>query len=195
MIDYLQNLDVALFRFVNGSLQNNVLDFLMPLVTDLNRHTVVLIAVGVVLVLLFVLGGKNGKYAVLALIVGIAFSDQLNSSVAKFVLARPRPCHALPYVHLLVGCGSGYSFPSSHAVNTFCGAVILSFFFPRAARWLYAFAAVVAFSRVYVGVHYPSDVIGGAVIGVCCGLGVIGLFLSVERSAFRLSNAVKKRRA
>jgi undecaprenyl-diphosphatase len=182
---YLQNLDIALFRFVNGSLQNSVLDFVMPLITNLNRHTSVLIAVGLLLILLFVKGGRNGKYAVIVLIFGILFSDQLNSSVAKFILARPRPCHTLAYVHLLVGCGSGYSFPSSHAVNTFCGAVILAFFFPKAGKWLYTFAVIVAFSRVYVGVHYPSDVVGGAVIGICCGLIMIGMFLLAEYLTMR----------
>lgn len=179
-MNYLQNLDAAVFRFVNGSLQNPVLDVFMPFITNLNRHTSVLVIVGVLLILLFVKGGNKGRFAVLVLAFGILFSDQLNSSVAKFILERPRPCHVLPHVHLLVGCGSGYSFPSSHAVNTFCGAVILAFFFPQAAAWLYTFAGVVSFSRVYVGVHYPADVIGGAVIGICCGLFMITLFLWIE---------------
>lgn len=183
MLDYLQNLDASLFHFINRSLQNPVLDVIMPFITDLNKHTTVLIIVGVLLVLLFVRGGTKGKYAVVALAFGILFSDQLNSSVAKFILARPRPCHVLQNVHLLVGCGSGYSFPSSHAVNNFCGAIILSFFFPRAAVWLYSFALVVCFSRVYVGVHYPADVLGGAVIGICCGLVIIALFLWIEHLA------------
>lgn len=194
-MDFLQNLDVSVFRFINGSLQNSVLDVLMPFITDLNRHTSVLVVVGLLLVLLFIKGGNKGKYAVVALAFGILFSDQLNSSVAKFILARPRPCHVLPYVHLLVGCGSGFSFPSSHAVNNFCGAVILSFFFPQAAVWLYSFAAIVSFSRVYVGVHYPSDVLGGAVIGIVCGLIIIALFLLVEHLTLHLLNRKNSRLA
>ena len=185
-MDYLQNLDASVFRFVNEKLQNPVFDVFMPFITNLNRHTTVLVFVGVLLVLLCVKGGARGRYAVLVLILGILFSDRLNSSVAKFILARPRPCHVLAHVHLLVGCGSGYSFPSSHAVNNFCGAVILAFFFPRAAVWLYTFAGVVAFSRVYVGVHYPADVIGGTVIGICCGLIMIALFLMIEHFALVL---------
>jgi len=191
-MDYLQNLDAAVFHFVNGTLQNPVFDFLMPLITDLNRHTSVLIVVGLLLILLFVKGGTKGKYAVLVLAFGILFSDQLNSSVAKFILARPRPCHVLQHVHLLVGCGSGYSFPSSHAVNNFCGAVILAFFFPQAAVWLYTFAGVVSFSRVYVGVHYPADVIGGAVIGICCGLIMVTLFLWIEHFTLRIIRRVRR---
>jgi undecaprenyl-diphosphatase len=192
MLDYLQNLDASVFHFINGSLQNPVLDLLMPFITDLNKHTTVLVLVGVVLIVLAVKGGARGRIAVAALAIGILFSDQLNSSVAKFILERPRPCHVLSNVHLLVGCGSGYSFPSSHAVNNFCGAVILSFFFPEAAVWLYAFAAVVSFSRVYVGVHYPSDILGGAIIGICCGLIIIFVFLLLENSYRRLITRRKR---
>jgi undecaprenyl-diphosphatase len=188
MMDYLQNLDAAVFHFLNGSLQNRVFDILMPFITDLNKHTSVLVIVGILLLLLFVKGGTNGKFAVVVLVFGILFSDQLNSSVAKFILARPRPCHVLQHVHLLVNCGSGYSFPSSHAVNNFCGAVILSFFFSRAAVWLYTFAAVVSFSRVYVGAHYPADVLGGTVIGICCGLIMIVLFLWIEQILRRFTD-------
>lgn len=191
-MNFLQNLDAAVFHFVNGTLQNPVFDVVMPFITNLNRHTSVLIIVAALLVLLFVKGGTKGRYAVIVLAFGILFSDQLNSSVAKFILARPRPCHVLPHVHLLVGCGSGYSFPSSHAVNNFCGAVILSFFFPQAAVWLYTFAGVVSFSRVYVGVHYPADVIGGAVIGICCGLIIITLFLWIEHFVLRIIRRVRR---
>jgi undecaprenyl-diphosphatase len=186
MMDFLQQLDASVFHFVNGTLENSVFDFLMPFITDLNKHTSVLVIVGILLALLFLKGGAKGRFAVVVLAFGILFSDQLNSSVAKFVLGRPRPCHVLQHVHLLVSCGSGYSFPSSHAVNNFCGAVILSFFFPQAAVWLYTFAGVVSFSRVYVGVHYPADVLGGAVLGMCCGLVIIMLFLWIEHSAIRI---------
>ncbi len=186
MLDRLQSVDAALFLFVNRSLQNPVFDFLMPFITDLNRHRIVLVLVAVLLLAMLVKGGKRGRLAVAALVLGIAFSDQVNSSVIKFVLERPRPCHVLANVHLLVGCGSGYSFPSSHAVNTVCGAAILAFFYPRAAVWLYAFAATVCFSRIYVGVHYPSDVLGGAVLGFFAGLLIITLFLWTEHLVVRM---------
>ena len=79
---------------------------------------------------------------------------------------------------MLVDCGSGLSFPSSHAVNNFTGAAIISFFYRRQTPYWMAFASLMALSRPYVGVHYPSDILGGAVIGA-----VIGLSLS---SAARL---------
>jgi undecaprenyl-diphosphatase len=87
----------------------------------------------------------------------------------------------LQNVHLLVSCGSGFSFPSSHAVNNFAAALILAFFFPQNKWWFFGFAALVAFSRVYVGVHYLFDVIGGAVIGLFCAGSVLLAFIVGEK--------------
>lgn len=185
MAELLFTLDKAVFEFVNHSLENRLFDILMPFITDLNRNTPALVVVGLALVFWFIKGGRNARLAILLLVPTIALSDQLSSSVVKFILERPRPCHVLPDVHLLVSCGSGYAFPSSHAVNSFAGALVISFFFPRTAWSWFLYASVVAFSRVYVGVHYPADVIGGAVIGLGCGGFVIVAFDSVEKTWFR----------
>lgn len=152
----------------------------MPFITDLNKNALV---VGVVVILWLVLlakGGTNGRLAAILLIPTIVFSDQLNSSLLKFIIERPRPCGTLTDVHLLVSCGSGYSFPSSHAVNNFAGALLLSYFLPRWTWAFFLFASTVAFSRMYVGVHYPADVVAGAVIGLLCATTIILLFCLVE---------------
>jgi undecaprenyl-diphosphatase len=153
----------------------------MPVLTDYAKQKVIL-GFAIALVFWMLIRGKpNVRLAAILLILTIVVSDQLNSFVLKFLFARLRPCHVLPDVHLLVGCGSGYSFPSSHAVNNFAGALVLAFCIPR-WRWaFFGFAALIAFSRVYVGVHYPFDVIGGALVGVCCAGAVIVLYLIFEK--------------
>jgi undecaprenyl-diphosphatase len=89
----------------------------------------------------------------------------------KPLIERPRPCHivngvqVVQNVHLIVGCGGGKSFPSSHAVNNFAMATMFALFYPRWKYALWAWAALIALSRVFVGVHFPSDILGGAVIG------------------------------
>jgi len=153
----------------------------MPIITDLNKQRIVLVFVALVLLWMLIRGRLHVRIAAILLIITIVISDQLNSSVIKYWLVRPRPCHALQNVHLLVSCGSGFSFPSSHAVNNFAGALILAFFFPHAKWWFFGFAAIVAFSRVYVGVHYPFDVIGGAVIGLFCAGSVLLVFITLEK--------------
>ena len=186
MLDFLNSLDITLFRFLNGSLSNSVFDFLMPLITDLNKYRIVLVFVGVILLWMLIRGKRHVRIAAVLLIITIVVSDQLSSSVIKYWLERPRPCHTLQHVHLLVGCGSGLSFPSSHAVNNFAGALILAFFFPRAKWCFFGFAALVAFSRVYVGVHYPSDIIGGAVIGLLCAGSVLLAFIALEKLWYKV---------
>lgn len=152
----------------------------MPFLTDLNKKPVALVVVGILWLLLLINGGRNGRIAALLLIPTIIISDQLNSSFLKFIIDRLRPCHMLSDVHLLVPCGSGYSFPSSHAVNNFAAGIVLAYFLPRWAWAFLTFAGIVAFSRVYVGVHYPSDILAGSVVGLAVGAGVIFVYNRAE---------------
>ncbi len=173
-METLLHIDRQLFDFVNQGLRNPLFDVVLPFVTDLNRKPIALVILAILWLLLLTKGGTNGRIAALLLIPTIALSDQLNSSWLKFILERQRPCHELPDVHLLFGCGSGFAFPSSHAVNNAAGALILSYFVPRWTWAFFTFAGIVAFSRVYVGVHYPSDVLAGAVVGlVIAGLMIV----------------------
>jgi undecaprenyl-diphosphatase len=180
MADLLNALDVCLFRFFNGDIHNRVFDFVMPLITDLNKQRPVLIAVAAAYLWMLVKGGRPLRIALLILPLTILLSDQLSSFVIKHMFERPRPCHVLQNVRLLVGCGSGFSFPSSHAVNNCAAALVFAYFVPRGTWWFFGYALLVAFSRVYVGVHYPLDVLGGGVIGLLCGSLVICVYLGLE---------------
>jgi undecaprenyl-diphosphatase len=178
--EFLLGVDRSLFYFCNQNLRNWIFDAIMPFLTDLNRKPLALVVVGLLWLLLLTKGGRHGRVVALLLIPTIVVSDQFSSSVLKFLVERVRPCHELPDVHLLVGCGSGYSFPSSHAVNNFAAALLLAYFLPRWTWAFFTFAVVVAFSRVYVGVHYPSDVVGGAMIGLCIGGVILGVYRLAE---------------
>lgn len=158
--------DSWLFHLLNGRWTNPFFDAAMPFLTDLNRQPWVLALVAALIVWALWRGGSRGRQAVAVLVLTILVMDQFNSFALKDLFLRPRPCHELTDVRLLVNCGGGRSFPSSHAVNTFAGAMVLGFFYPRALWALIGFALVVAYSRVYVGVHYPLDVVGGAVVGL-----------------------------
>jgi len=181
MIDFLYGIDRSVFFFIHLVLRNDILDAVMPFLTNLNQMTggrVFFIAVGV---LLLAVGGRTGRIVVLALVLTITVSDQLSSTLIKSVVQRERPCHVLPDVRPLVDCGSGKSFPSSHAVNMFAAAAVFAYGYRRWTWVFYTLAGVIAFSRVYVGVHYPSDAAGGAVIGVLIGLGMVYIIRYIEK--------------
>jgi undecaprenyl-diphosphatase len=188
MIEFLYSLDVTLFTFLNTTLANPVGDFVWPFITDYDRFLVVRLLLLAVWLWLLIKGGKRGRTAALLLVLMLVCSDQLSSSVIKPLLQRPRPCHSVDgapvveQVHLLVHCGGGKSFPSSHAVNNFAVATLFAFFY---RRWTWAFftwAVLVGVSRVTVGVHFPSDILGGAVLGAGVAALLLWIWYTLGRS-------------
>jgi undecaprenyl-diphosphatase len=173
LLERIVELDTYLFFLLNSKAQNAVLDFLMPILTNLDywRVPIALLAIA-----LLVFGRKRGRIAVLLLILGITLSDQVCNNVFKPLVGRVRPCNVLDNVHLLINCTRSFSFPSSHATNIFTGMIIFSFVYPRLRIGLLVTAAMVAYSRVYVGVHYPFDILAGAALGVACAITVITIY-------------------
>lgn len=172
LLEKVIQIDAGLFYLLNYKAQNVVFDFLMPVLTNLDywRIPFVLLAIS-----LLVFGQKRGRIAVLLLVLGITLSDQVCNNLLKPLVGRVRPCNVLDNVHLLANCTRSFSFPSSHATNIFTGTILLSFVYPRLRIALIGVAVLVAYSRVYVGVHYPFDVVAGTMLGAVCALTIIGL--------------------
>jgi undecaprenyl-diphosphatase len=127
------------------------------------------------LALALVLSGPSWRRPWLPVRVGatILIAEGVQSAL-KLWFERERPPFDNPEPEPLVALPESYSLPSGHAVVAFACATVISFAVPR-LRWpLYALAALVAFSRVYVGVHFPGDIVAGALLGVLLGLGVEG---------------------
>ena len=175
MIEWLYSVDLTIFHFFNITLSTAPGDLFWPYITDYDKRLPIRIILVGIWLLLMVKGGKRGRTAALILIPLIVLSDQFSSHLIKPLAGRIRPCHVLPpdQIHLLVGCGGGLSFPSSHAVNNFGIATMFSFYYPKIRVGLFAFASLIALSRVFVGVHYPFDVLGGAIIGTSVALVVV----------------------
>jgi undecaprenyl-diphosphatase len=187
MKEFLYSLDVAVFHFINGTLANPVGDWLWPVITDYDRLLPVRIVLLAVWLFLLIRGGVRGRTVALLLIPVLFCADKLSSAIIKELVARPRPCHEINGVsivqgiHLLVHCGGGKSFPSSHAVNNTAVAVLFGRYYPRGRPGFYGWAALVALSRPAVGVHYPSDILGGAIIGLVIGLAIVALWVAIQR--------------
>lgn len=116
--------------------------------------------------------GKNGWIWCAAFLITFGLSDQISASVLKPLFGRIRPCNDpvfAQYVHIIVPCGGGKSFPSSHATNHFALAVFSALSLGHHGKWIWPvallWAASVAYAQVYVGVHYPLDVFCGGLLG------------------------------
>ncbi len=139
---------------------------------------------------------RAGVFYLLIFALTMGISDNLSSQIIKKNVRRERPCQnerLAPQVKLLVRCGSGFSFPSSHATNHFAAATFCILTLGLRGRWrwgLWGWAASIAFAQVYVGVHFPSDVLVGALLGSgVAGLvfGVIGKFTRFSWEQFHFS--------
>lgn len=120
-------------------------------------------------------GGPRGRIFVLLIALFLALGDGLVINTIKHALERPRPHQALADVNLLVGRGSAASMPSSHTATWFAGMMLALLFYRRSVWFMLPLAVTMAFSRVYVGAHYPSDVVAGALLGMgYAAAGVVG---------------------
>jgi len=167
-MDKLISLDKAAFHAINGTFTNSFFDWFMPFVTDKSNFTFVLIAV---VALIAILGNRKDRWGLVLLAVTVLLSD-FTCNLLKHAIMRVRPCSAIDGVRLLVGCGHSYSLPSGHATNIFAGMVFLTARYKRYFPLFLTIALAVSYSRVYVGVHYPTDVITGAALGSVAAIGV-----------------------
>jgi len=179
-MEILLHFDTTLFIFINQTLSNSFFDNFMPFITD-KRNWIYIYLLGFIFLLLKY--KWKGLILILILVVGAAIADQVSSAFLKEWVGRLRPCKTLDNINLLVNCGSGKSFPSSHAANNYFAAFALSYFFKKYAYIFYSLAFLVAISRVFVGVHYPLDIIGGAFLGMFIGFLLTQL---VSLSKFRI---------
>lgn len=171
MLDRLINLDTKLFLFLNG-IHSSGADRFMWLVSG--KYTWIPLYL-LILVLLIIRYRKLSLVIIPVIIMLITISDQVSSGLFKVIFERLRPCHEPGLsclVHLVNGyCGGSFGFVSSHAANAAALATFTSMLFKRRIySWLiFTWAAMVSYSRIYLGVHYPGDVICGFLLGMILG--------------------------
>jgi len=177
-MNILSKIDHAIFHFINGTIANPILNWLMPIVTNENNVAILLLLFWLWLLLF---NGKRGKIAAILLLLSVILTDVLAAQIIKPWIGRIRPSYAMAdNINLLIGKGGKYSFVSNHAANTMSAAVILGYFYKKWKNIAIAISLIVGFSRVYVGVHYPFDVLGGWIFGYSIAWGIICIWVILK---------------
>lgn len=185
MMETILQLDYTMFEWINQDLQNGFLDWLMPWWRSKETWLFFYVA----LILFFIIKYRlKGFYLVVFLAIGVGVSDMISSKAIKKTVQRSRPCKhqkTNETARVLVSCGSGYSFTSSHATNHFCLAVLLILTICRRFKYLKVplllWAFSIAIGQVYVGVHFPMDILAGALLGSAIAWGLSKLYWSLPR--------------
>ena len=167
MLETLLFYDLQVFYYINKALASKTLDIIIPLIN--NEKNWILPAV-IIVTAVFVRGGRRARTVLLLLIITVLVTDLFCFRVIKPAVGRKRPSHTLEDARVVGGKRGTFGFPSNHAANVAAAATILAYYYHHLLIPGIVLTAIVAFGRVYVGVHYPLDVFFGAVIGMAIGL-------------------------
>ena len=167
-------MDHSLFEFLNQTIANDFLDGILP--TWRTKETWIPLYLLVAGWMLYK-DWKKGLLVLMAVLIAVGLADFITSGILKPWVGRLRPCadpDLMDQVHLLVGCGGKYSFPSSHASNHIAIALLLNWCWFQNNRWIkitwIAWAVSISFAQIYVGKHFPLDILGGWVVGIATSL-------------------------
>ena len=188
MIDQIVHIDQEIFLAINQGLSNPVFDWLLPIL----RNPYTWAPLYLFLVIFFIKTyGKTGILIVVMTLATFGASDAVSSHLIKKSIKRVRPCNDIVFkqeVNIRVRCGSGFSFTSSHATNHFALAFFWIVLFRRKwkhAMWLsITWATLISISQIYVGVHYPFDILCGAILGILIGLATGYIFKKIKPEFF-----------
>ena len=136
----------------------------MPVITQTMNYDVLAVVIAVILICT-----KRFRWMGVAILIGAALGYLFGNGIIKFLVERPRPFMENPNVILLISAPASSSFPSGHTIGAVAMAVAAYMYNKTAGCIGFAFVAIIAFSRLYLYVHYPTDVIAGIVIGMICG--------------------------
>lgn len=170
MLDFLIQLDYSVLRLINGVFTYGFMDSFFFWITDLHKTILFKIIVIPLVIFLFIKKYRHkGWILFFSLLVALSFSDYFGAKI-KSLVERPRPKNNTEISIIMRSDAGHFSFYSNHASNMFTFATYTSTFIPQIKLPVYLIAASVGYSRIYNGVHYPSDVLAGSFFGYLWGL-------------------------
>ena len=168
-MQFIENIDFSILYWIQENLRCAFLDVVLPFLTTLCNNGEIWIACGIAL-LFFKKYRRYGIFLLAALLLG----SLIGNEIIKPLVARVRPCNAVSVLpDMLVKVPSSYSFPSGHTVSSVVGATVLTRANKKFGLAAIPVAALIAFSRLYVFVHFPTDVLVGAALGFAIGFACV----------------------
>ncbi|WP_367179346.1 phosphatase PAP2 family protein [Clostridium sp.] len=178
MMSLLQRFDDSILLFVKYNMHGIIMDKIMVISTYLGNNGIIWIIIALVLIC----NHKYRKVGFMAL-AALILSGILGDEILKNVFRRARPLDTISTMNILIPRPLSYSFPSGHTMSSFAVAGVLGKCFKKYAIEFISLASLIAFSRVYLYVHYPTDVLAGAILGLMCSAIVIYLFNKLDHKS------------
>lgn len=176
MFSLIQSLDESIQFFVQGHFHVPVLDTLLIFITKLGDSGFIWIVLGLLLVCF-----RKTRRCGIAVLLALLAEWAICNGLLKNLIARPRPYTLFPDIQLYVPKLHSYSFPSGHAASSFVAATAFFLYYKRAGIAALILAALIAFSRVYLFMHWTTDVLAGALFGSLIAVGVVKLLQALEK--------------
>lgn len=176
-MELIQTLDFSVLNFIQNNLRNSFMDKIMPIITSLGNAAFIWIMIGIIL--LFI--KKYRKYGYM-IFISLLFCAIVGNLTLKPLVARLRPFDVKPLIDgLLIAKPTDYSFPSGHTMCSFAPAIVIVYMNKRAGILALILSILIGFSRLYLYVHYPSDVFVGMIIGILLGYVAIVVYANIKR--------------
>ncbi|HCW52154.1 MAG TPA: phosphatase PAP2 family protein [Clostridium sp.] len=179
-MDFILNIDNSILQFIQNNIRSDVLDTIMPKVTSLGNAGIIWIIICVIMIL----KRKYRKYGVM-MAIALIYCAIVGNLTLKPIVARIRPFDANPLIDgLLINAPKDFSFPSGHTMVSFSCACILLYMNKKIGIAALILSSAIAFSRLYLYVHYPSDVLMGMIIGILLSYAAIKTYIFLKKHNF-----------
>ena len=171
LFEAINNIDLNILTSLHGLVQNPFLDRIMPYVTSLGNTGIIWIIISIIMICT-----KKHRTTGILCLSALLLTTALGEGIIKHLVQRQRPYNHIDSLNLLISEPISYSFPSGHTGSSFAAATVIGSRMRKAAPWVFAFAILIAFSRLYLMVHYLSDVLAGAMLGALSGVVVLKVY-------------------
>lgn len=170
MVDFITNIDVSILNFIREFLSCKVLDVIFSFITSLGDNGIIWLCCAAVLLFF----KKYRRYGIV-LLIALAIELLICNGILKNVFSRTRPYDFVQGIDLIIKKPGNFSFPSGHTMSSAVAATVLTMTNKKFGYFAIPLATLIAFSRLYLYVHYPSDVIAAAILGILLGIVVFKL--------------------